>query len=66
MRPKVGGGALFLFCYVDVVASLAIGDWISDVGPLLLCGSPVAFVVGLFAPTVHDAYLRHVRGDAGG
>ncbi|MGI5397649.1 hypothetical protein [Streptomyces sp. CA-251251] len=43
---KLGQGALFLFYYLDVVAVLAIGDWISGVGPLLLYGSPAAFVTG--------------------
>ncbi|MER7576906.1 hypothetical protein [Streptomyces sp. NPDC126514] len=43
---KLGAGALFLFCYLDVVACLAIGDWISDVGPPLLYGGPVSFLVG--------------------
>ncbi|MFJ4683827.1 hypothetical protein ACIQNG_14775 [Streptomyces sp. NPDC091377] len=55
---KVGAGLLFLFCYVDVIAVLAIGDWMSEVGPPLLYGGPVAFVAGLFAPGLHDAYLR--------
>lgn len=61
---KVGSGALFLFCYVDVLAVLAIGDWISDVGPPLLYGGPAAFIVGLFAPAAHDAYLRNQERDA--
>lgn len=62
---KLGAGALFLFCYVDVVAVLAIGDWISDVGPPLLYGGPIAFVTGMAAPAVHDAYLRNQERDVG-
>ena len=65
MTWKLGAGALFLFCYVDVVAVLAIGDWISQVGPLLLYGGPIAFVAGFFAPAVHAAHLRNEQRDAG-
>lgn len=35
MMMRLGAGALLLFCYVDVVAVLAIGDFISDAGPAL-------------------------------
>ncbi|WP_326809359.1 hypothetical protein OHB04_40040 [Streptomyces sp. NBC_01775] len=65
MMWKVGAGALFLFCYVDVLAVLAIGDWISSVRLPLLYGGPIAFVAGLFAPAVHDAYLRIEKRNAG-
>ncbi|MFH8491321.1 hypothetical protein [Streptomyces longisporoflavus] len=58
MMSKAGSGLLFLFCYVDFVAVLAIGDWISSVGRLLLYGAPAAFVAGFFTSAVHDAYLR--------
>ncbi|MFC8127178.1 hypothetical protein [Streptomyces sp. NPDC057302] len=58
MMLKVGAGALFLFCYVDVIAVLAIGDWITQVSRPLLYGGPIAFVAGCFAPAVHEAYLR--------
>ncbi|MFF1380634.1 hypothetical protein [Streptomyces sp. NPDC058308] len=61
---KLGAGALFLFCYVDVVAGLAIGDWISDVGPPLLYGGPVAFVAGFVTLAAHDAYRRNAERDA--
>jgi hypothetical protein len=64
MMWKVGTGALFLFCYTDVLAVLAIGDWISDVGPPLLYGGPTAFIAGFFAPAVHDAYLRNRKRNA--
>ncbi|GAA2636088.1 hypothetical protein [Streptomyces axinellae] len=62
---KVGAGALFLFCYVDVLAVLAIADWISHVGPPLLYGGPIAFVAGLVAPAVHDAHVRNQERGAG-
>ncbi|SCE37418.1 hypothetical protein GA0115243_1115283 [Streptomyces sp. ScaeMP-e83] len=52
---RLGAGVLLLFCYIDVVAVLAIGDFISDVGPLLLYGGPVAFVTGFVALAAHDA-----------
>ncbi|MEU1122887.1 hypothetical protein ABZ371_04725 [Streptomyces sp. NPDC005899] len=60
---KLGQGALFLFYYLDVVAVLAIGDWVSDVGPLL-CGSPVAFVAGFVTQAVHDVYRRRAERNA--
>ncbi|MCX5521994.1 hypothetical protein OG342_03805 [Streptomyces bobili] len=65
MMSKLGGGALALFCYVDVITCLAIGDWISDVGPLLLYGAPTAFVTGSVAAAVHGAHLRKAERDAG-
>ncbi|MEV5492005.1 hypothetical protein AB0L47_29200 [Streptomyces bobili] len=43
----------------------AIGDWISDVGPLLLYGAPTAFVTGSVAAAVHGAHLRKAERDAG-
>ncbi|MEU0157329.1 hypothetical protein ABZ154_00375 [Streptomyces sp. NPDC006261] len=55
---RLGAGALFLFCYIGVVAVRAIGDLISDVGPPLLYGSPVAFVTGLVALAAHDVHRR--------
>ncbi|MFI8186230.1 hypothetical protein ACIF70_37885 [Actinacidiphila glaucinigra] len=58
---KLGAGALFLFCYIDVVAVLAIGDWISDVGPPLLYGGPVAFVTGFVTLAAHDVYRRNAE-----
>ncbi|MDX3378672.1 hypothetical protein PV390_30175 [Streptomyces sp. ME02-6991-2A] len=58
MMMRLGAGALLLFCYVDVVAVLAIGDFISDAGPALLYGGPVAFVAGFVALAAHDAYRR--------
>lgn len=61
----LGAGALALFCYVDAVAVLAIGDWISDVGPPLLYGSPAAFLAGSIAYVVHDAWRRREERDAG-
>ncbi|MDT0609054.1 hypothetical protein [Streptomyces lancefieldiae] len=61
MMSKVGAGALFLFCYVDALTVLAIGDWVSDVGPPLLYGSPAAFLAGFFSPAVHAAYLRYEK-----
>ncbi|MFI8007988.1 hypothetical protein [Streptomyces sp. NPDC086010] len=61
---KLGAGALFLFCYLDVVAGLAIGDWISDVGPLLLYGSPVAFGTGFVAQAARDVYRRDAERNA--
>ncbi|MEV0222324.1 hypothetical protein [Streptomyces sp. NPDC050704] len=61
---KLGQGALFLFCYLDVVACLAIGDWISDVGPPLLYGSPVAFVAGFITQAAHDIYRRNAERNA--
>ncbi|MFE9687742.1 hypothetical protein ACFYXC_13525 [Streptomyces sp. NPDC002701] len=61
---KLGAGALFLFCYIDVVAVLAIGDWISDVGPLLLYGGPVAFVTGVVTSAVHDVSQRSAERNA--
>ncbi|MGG8408077.1 hypothetical protein ACM614_16430 [Streptomyces sp. 12297] len=60
---KLGQGALFLFYYLDVVAVLAIGDWISDVGPLLY-GSPVAFVAGFVTQAAHDVYRRNTERNA--
>lgn len=65
MLMKFGAGALFLFCYVDVLAVLAIGDWISNVGRPLLYGGPIAFIAGFFAPAVLDAYLRKEWGKEG-
>ncbi|MFJ6983958.1 MULTISPECIES: hypothetical protein [unclassified Streptomyces] len=61
---KLGAGALLLFCYIDVVAALAIGDWLSDVGPLLLCGGPAAFGTGFVAQAVHDVRRRNAERDA--
>jgi hypothetical protein len=61
---KLGAGALFLFCYIDVVAVLAIGDWISDVGPPLLYGGPVAFVTGFVTLAVHDVHRRRAERNA--
>lgn len=61
---KLGQGALFLFCYLDVVAVLAIGDWISDVGPLLLYGSPAAFATGFVTQAAHDVYRRNSESNA--
>lgn len=61
---KTGSGLLFLFCYVDFVAALAIGDWISSVEGLLLYGAPAAFVAGVFISAVHDAYLRREQRKA--
>jgi hypothetical protein len=61
---KLGQGALFLFYYLDVVAVLAIGDWISDVGPLLLYGSPAAFVTGFVTQAAHDVYRRNAERNA--
>ncbi|MFF3256124.1 hypothetical protein ACFYWP_35145 [Actinacidiphila glaucinigra] len=58
---KLGAGALFLFCYIDVVAVLAIGDWISDVGPLLLYGGPIAFVTGFVTCAAHDVHRRNAE-----
>ena len=62
---KVGAGTLFVFCYVDVLAVLAIGDWISHVGRPLLYGCPIAFIAGFFTPVAHDAYLRNEKRSAG-
>ncbi|QER90460.1 hypothetical protein [Streptomyces tendae] len=56
---KLGQGALFLFYYLDVFAFLAIGDWISEVGPPLLYGSPAAFVAGFVTQAAHDVYRRN-------
>ncbi|MET9593099.1 hypothetical protein ABZY45_19435 [Streptomyces sp. NPDC006516] len=61
---KLGQGALFLFYYLDVVAVLAIGDWISDLGPPLLYGSPVAFLAGFVTQAVHDIYRRNEERNA--
>ncbi|MFI7396392.1 hypothetical protein [Streptomyces tendae] len=61
---KLGQGALFLFYYLDVVAVLAIGDWISEVGPLLLCGSPAAFVTGFVTQAAYDVYRRNAESNA--
>lgn len=61
---KLGAGALLLFCYLDVVAALAIGDWLSDPGPLLLYGSPIAFGAGFAAQAAHNLYRRHVERTA--
>ncbi|GHA65773.1 hypothetical protein GCM10010372_76830 [Streptomyces tauricus] len=61
---KLGQGALFLFYYLDVVAVLAIGDWISDVGPPLLYGSPVAFVAGFVTQAARDVYRRNAERNA--
>ncbi|WP_217144208.1 hypothetical protein [Streptomyces sp. AC627_RSS907] len=61
---KLGAGALFLFCYLDVVACLAIGDWISDVGPLLLYGGPAAFVAGFVTQAAHDIRQRSAGRNA--
>ncbi|MEV6477485.1 hypothetical protein [Streptomyces sp. NPDC051657] len=58
---KLGAGALLLFCYLDVVAVLAMGDWLSDVGPLLLYGSPIAFGTGVAAYAAQDVYRRHAE-----
>ncbi|MGW2296821.1 hypothetical protein [Streptomyces violaceorubidus] len=61
---KLGAGALFLFCYIDVVAVLAIGDWISDVGPPLLYGGPVAFAAGVVVLATQDARRRRAERGA--
>lgn len=61
---KLGAGALVLFCYLDVVTCLAIGDWLSDVGPPLLYGSPVAFVAGFVTQAAHDVYRRNAERNA--
>ncbi|MFF7581108.1 hypothetical protein ACFZBE_40140 [Streptomyces sp. NPDC008061] len=61
---KLGAGALFLFCYLDVVAVLAIGDWISDVGSPLLYGGPVAFVAEFVTLATHDVYRRNAERNA--
>ncbi|MFE8916951.1 hypothetical protein [Streptomyces globisporus] len=61
---KLGQGALFLFYYLDAVAALAIGDWISEVGPLLLYGSPFAFVAGFVTQAAHDVYRRSAEHNA--
>ncbi|WP_447034658.1 hypothetical protein [Streptomyces sp. DSM 118878] len=60
---KLGQGALFLFYYLDVVAALAIGDWISDVGPLLY-GSPIAFVAGFATQAAYDIYRLNAERNA--
>jgi UPF0716 family protein affecting phage T7 exclusion len=60
---KLGQGALFLFYYLDVVAVLAIGDWISDVGTLLLYGSPAAFGAGFVTQAAHDVYQRNAESN---
>ncbi|MEU1132671.1 hypothetical protein ABZ383_22885 [Streptomyces sp. NPDC005900] len=61
---KLGAGALFLFCYIDVVTCLAIGDWMTDVGPPLLYGSPAAFVAGIVTSATRDMYRRKVEREA--
>ncbi|ANB04268.1 hypothetical protein SAM40697_0305 [Streptomyces ambofaciens] len=61
---KLGAGALYLFCYLDVVACLAIGDWISDVGPPLLYGGPASFVAGFVTQAARDVYRRNTERNA--
>ncbi|CAM5677393.1 hypothetical protein SALBM135S_09366 [Streptomyces alboniger] len=61
---KLGAGVLCLLCYLDVVAGLAIGDWISDVGPPLLYGGPIAFITGFATLAAHDVHRRHTERSA--
>ncbi|MFD3414808.1 hypothetical protein [Streptomyces cyaneofuscatus] len=61
MMMRLGAGALLLFCYIDVVAVLAVGDFISDAGPPPPYGGPVAFGTGFTALAAHDAYRRRTE-----
>ncbi|MEU0990329.1 methyltransferase domain-containing protein [Streptomyces sp. NPDC005953] len=58
---RLGSGALFVFCFLDVFVVLSMLDVVNDAWPAAFVGSLIAFAVGLCAPTVHSFVMRRTQ-----